>query len=197
MSGVKFSGRTVCVIAGGMSVTARAVRHIALSRMNDKCRVIAVNDAVYLAWWADWLHAGDYKWWAANIDRVQHFRGLKTTIDGVPSGWASNLTNTGRDGFDPDTGTCRNGNNSGYQAVHCAIQAGAAKIVLVGFDMCGRHWFGAHPTEPTPDYGKAMVPHFESLLPALAERRIDVANCALGSMLKCFRIGSLEHELPI
>ena len=195
--GGAFAGRTVCVVAGGTSVTARAVRHVALSRLNDKCRVIVVNDAVYLAWWADWLHSGDYKWWAAHVDRVQHFRGIKTTIDGVPPGWARCLVNTGLSGFDPDPECCRNGNNSGYQAIHCAINAGAAKIVLLGFDMLGRHWFGGHPTEPIPDYSAAMVPHFEGLLPALAERKTDIVNCAHGSMLKCFRFGVLEEELPV
>lgn len=44
-------------------------------------------------------------------------------------------------------GTIGRGGNSGFQALNLALQFGARRIVMVGFDMSARHgvhWHGAH-----------------------------------------------------
>lgn len=187
-----FRGKTTVIIGGGSSVTAAAIRSVIIARLEDRCRIIAVNDAIYLAWVADWLHAHDFEWWRSNIQRVHRFPGIKTTLHtSVPTAWAQSLRETGRDGFDPDPSACRTGNNSGYQAIHCAIHAAARKIILLGFDMRGPHWFDAQDT----DYVAAMAPHFVTLLPALHERNIDAVNCSPGSLLPGFRHAALASEL--
>jgi hypothetical protein len=47
-----------------------------------------------------------------------------------------------------DPGVVGDGGNSGFQALNLAVQFGAQKIILVGFDMRldrGTHWHGRHP----------------------------------------------------
>lgn len=156
---------------------------------------------MFLAWWADWLHACDAKWWRANIDYVQRFEGLRSTADDTtPLQYrALRFERTGIQGFDRRRGRIR-GNNSGYQALHLAVAAGAARVVLVGFDMQGGHWFDGPADAYAADYG-TMALHFKSLRRTLKARGVEVFNCSPGSALTCFpfedlgqlfgRIGSL------
>ncbi len=181
-------GQTVVIIGGGASLSLAQIRTIAMKRLAGRCRVIAVNDAVYPAWWADWLHACDAKWWQWHIQEVQHFSGIKTTVENeVPDGWVDGfLKQTGIEGFDPDPSSIRTGGNSVYQAICIAMHAGAARIVLVGVDMRGPHWFGDHPDKITPNFSVDLAPHFETLKPALAERGVAVANASLTTALQAF-----------
>lgn len=176
--------KTVVILGGGASVTASLFRSVAASRLANRCRVIAVNDAVYLAWWSDWLHAQDFKWWQANIQNLTGFNGIKTTIDDiVPAQWVTgHFRITGQRGFDLNPTCIRTGNNSGYQAIHSAIHSGTRKIVLLGFDMNGDRWHAGLPNEPKCDYPNVMQPHFESIIPALEERKIEI-YCATKSPL--------------
>lgn len=199
-----WTGKTAVVIGGGPSVSARQIRAIAQARLDlsSKIRVIAVNDAVYLAWWADWLHAHDRKWWSWHIQKIHKFAGVKTTLsEDVPAPWVTGfLKNTGRLGFDPDPGNCRHGNNSGYQAIHIAMHAGVEKIILVGFDMQKApggesHWFGDHPIIEPAMHQITMAPSFESLVDPLAVLGISVINASPGSALATFPMAELESLL--
>jgi len=181
-----FSGFPVVIIAGGESVTARDFHSIAIARLENRIRVIAVSDAVYPAWWADWLHSCDMKWWTAHIQRVQHFPGIKTTLDPlVPRQWAGLLQNTGKEGFDPDPENCRTGANSSYQAMHCSIHAYGSEICLVGVDVNnGGYWFGGHQfSRIDVDRTEVMLPHFSGLVPELEARKIKVVNASKPSLL--------------
>lgn len=193
-----FAGHTVVILANGASFTAKAARHVAIARLEDRCRVIAVNDTIYPAWWADWLHATDAKWWRWHIQSVQHFRGIKTAlVEGLPPPWGVGLLrNTGKEGFDPDADACRNGGSSGYAAIHCAIHAGAKRILLVGLDLSGERWFGRHPDGLETDYAIVMAPSFPTIIPAAIERGVRIINCSLDSSLTCFPKLSLEEALP-
>lgn len=194
-------GQTVVVIGGGPSLTLAQVRHIAIARLEGRCRVIAVNDAAFVAWWADWLHACDEKWWMWHAQRAPQFPGRKTTLAETlpPQSGVDWLRNTGNEGFDPDPTCCRTGSSGVYQAMHCSIHAGARRILLVGVDMKDdgdrSHWFGDHP-EPSPcDRAEVMVPKFPTLRSALEAGGIDVINCSPGSALKEYLQGVLEQSL--
>ena len=190
-----WTGRTVVILGGGQSLTAEVVRQVAIARQRNRCRVIAVNDAIYLAWWADWLHAADCKWLYWHSDAVCKFPGIKTTIcENVPNDWVTGkLRVTGIEGFDETLGCIRSGKNSGYQAIHCAAQAGAKQIALVGFDMHGKHWFGGHRDGIRSDIASICLPYFETL--KLDELGIDVVNCSQNSLLNCFRKATLESVI--
>lgn len=180
--------QTVVIIAGGESVTAKDIRQIAIARLEGRCRVLAVNDAVYLtAGIADWIHAADARWWGWHHHRLTDFGGTKTTVHSRTSlEWVTGcLQKTGKDGFDPNP-SCVRGNNSGMQAICIAVHAGANRLILVGFDLQGGHWFGRHPDGIDDARSTAMLPYFNSLARPLQERGIDVVNTSESSLLTCF-----------
>lgn len=203
---------TAVIIGGGPSLTLKQIRAIArarLTRAND-FRVIAVNDAVYAAWFADWLHACDGTWWREHIFGVHAFPGIKTTLDEtIPAPWVTGyLENSGNEGFDPDPSRCRTGGNGVYQAICICIHLGVKSIVLAGVDMKDsptgeKHWFGDHPEHfcgghrraIKVDFARNMLWQFPTLLPTLAERGIEVLNINLDSALETFKKIPIEQAL--
>lgn len=200
-----WEGRTAVIIAGGPSLSPMQLHHIALARGDDRCRVIAVNDAVFVASYADWLHAGDLKWWRWHVQRVGRlgFAGIKTTCsDDVPAPWVHGyLEYCGDAGFDPRPTHLKSGRSSAYQAAAIAIHAGCKRILLVALDMKRGpngelHWFGEHPEKnPTVNHGVQMAPMWDTLVPTLEERGIQVLNCSPDSALETFPKADLFSEL--
>src|SRR3990167_6401454 len=69
-------GKTAVLVGSGESLTTERVRRIAIARAKDFIRVIAVNDAVYVCWFADIAYACDVKWWRYH-GSLAGFRGEK------------------------------------------------------------------------------------------------------------------------
>jgi hypothetical protein len=68
---------------------------------------------------------------------------------------------------------------------------GAQTILLLGFDMCGDHFFGKHPAglangSPFP----AFIKSFESIT-----EDVEIINCTRLTALNCFPKMSLESAL--
>jgi hypothetical protein len=185
-----FDGCTVAVIGSGPSLTAYQLHLVGQARLEGRCRVIACNEAIYVAWWADWLHAADHKWWHWSWHRVQHFKGRKTGLsDALPSAWGVGfLKLTGVDGFDPDPSCVRSGQTSGYQAVHSAIHAGAKRILLLGIDMKGNgeHFHRPHPDKSGPGWLTSAA-KFDGLVQPAADRGVEILNCSPGSAVTAFK----------
>lgn len=194
-----FDGLRVVIIAGGSSVTLPDIHAIAQARLRQESdlRVIAINDAIFPAFWADWVHACDARWWEWHYHKLGDYRGIRTTLDEkVPEGWAMRLKNTGQTGFDEDPANCRTGSNGAYQAMHSAIHAGVREICLVGVDMdLEGHWHPPREGVRHCDRPNVMLPKFESLAPALAERGIGVVNASQRSLLEVWPKASLESFL--
>jgi len=201
-------GPTVVIMGGGPSYNLKQNRWIAQARLTNQCRVIAVNDAVFGAWWADWLHACDSKWWMWHRETAVKFPGIKTTCtETVPIQWAEWVRsqvdpvtgNTG--GFAERADEVAGGGNGGYQAIQLAVKAGGKRVVLVGFDMhdithendeSDAHWFGDHPDRIRSNYSGSMLHYFPTLLDPLAERGVEVLNATPGSAITCFPTTDLE-----
>lgn len=185
-----------------------------------RLRAIAVNDAYRLAPWADILYFADARWWKWHKDRPEYqaFAGERITIENV----GDDLTDAQRTEFysqlqAAQIGLLHNygigsavlsekpngvvtGQNSGYQALNIAVLAGAARILLVGFDMKpaddGRmHWFGDHPVKTHASVFSVMVNNFDRLARRRGAGGPEIINCTPGSALACFPRSSLEHEL--
>jgi hypothetical protein len=144
-------GKTCIIVAGGPSAKDQDYD---LARRAG-LRAIVVNNAHALAPWADALFACDLAWWR-RYGPALSFEGLRLSTDknaceprqpwGVqrvgldrPSD-RLNLVRYNHVGW---------GGNSGFQALNLAIQFGATKILLAGYDMTtahGLHWHGAHPS---------------------------------------------------
>ncbi len=198
---------TVVVIGTGPSLTLSQLHLVARARLAERCHVIVVNDAVFVAWWADWLHACDYKWWAWHRDTAPKFPGIRTTcIETVPESWARYLkviipnTEGDRGGFAEDPDTVAGGGNGGYQAIQLAVKAGGHKVLLLGLDMKladdgNPHYHGDHPDQTRSDYKNTMLPHFPGLAKDPKRLNVEVLNCSPGSAIDCFPRVPIEEAL--
>lgn len=103
------------------------------------------------------------------------------------------------DGLSADPSKITHGKNSGHQAVSLAIAFGAARVILLGYDMSATkgkagHFFGDHR-------GGAMSPyptfraHFETLARAAKVRGIQIVNCSRQTALTCVPRGTLADAL--
>lgn len=189
-------GQTVTVIATGPSLTKddaqEAVR---------ESRVIAVNNAVQWAPGAAALYACDYDWWRHNAFAWRDFGGLKFTwcneaarafgLIHVPSEQGPGL---GRESI-------RTGKNSGYQAINLAYLLGAARILLLGFDMQptgGRlhcHADHRHTHNPTESLFRQWRALMSPLADDLASEGVEVINCTRQTALTQFRRAPLRAVL--
>ena len=195
------SPRPVIIVAGGPSVTISDVRTIGIARSQDRCRVMAINDAVYPCWFADHVHACDRRWWDEH-QGLPHFFGLKTSVEPTRFPDVDQLQNTGVAGFDPTPGCVRTGMNSGYQGVHIAAQAGAEKIILLGIDFTNDgardHWFGRHKPGMDKHSSVGDWRHlFRELTDELTGKGVQILNASQRSTLSwlpSFKIETLiEH----
>lgn len=167
----------------------------------DLATVIAINNAVELAPWADIVLGGDLKWWRRNKG-LPVFQGFKYTChSAVPKVYPDvlRLIPTGIEGFEWEPGRVRTGWNSGYVAPQLAAQMGASKILLLGYDMqpspSGEdHWHAPHPDGTHPGYARCL-PLFASLVQPLADHGIQIVNCSPGSALRVFPCQPLNEAL--
>lgn len=169
--------------------------------------MIAVNDAYRLLPGAAVLYACDAAWWHHHKG-APDFQGERWSSHGSPSPTRHNDKTEvaerygvrlvwGRDqaGFSTDPEAIHYGSNSGFQAVNLALLMGARRVVLVGFDMHGAHFFGAHPKplRNTTSYG-GFIRAFERAADRLPEG-VQILNATPGSALRCFPMVSLDDVL--
>lgn len=103
-------------------------------------------------------------------------------------------------GLSPWPNAVRTGMNGGYQALGIAIAAGAARVVLVGYDMAfamdGKsHWHGGHKQDPLRAddiYRNVYRKHFEELV---LPPGVQVLNASPVSLIKAFPKVSIQDAL--
>lgn len=196
-----WSGKAVVIVASGESA-----KEVDLNLARGRCPVVVVNNGFRLAPWADALYAADLKWWEVYRDAVE-FPGIKIAAsadaakkfglrqiefcDAAGSEEASVLSLA-------EKGKVARGGNSGFQAVNIAAQAGASKVILVGFDFCGSHWHGDHegnlrnPRQFAMDRWAKTLDAQADILEAAG---IDVINCSPDSRLTAYRKASFEMAM--
>lgn len=190
----RFPNSTIVCLGAGPSLTAEDV-----AACRGKAHVIAINDTVTLAPWADVLYACDRKWWQAHPETAS-FRGLKYGLQSLNRPDVQILENTGDQGIEVEPTGVRTGKNSGYQAINLAVHLGAKRIVLLGYDMQpGRHgklhFFGNHAwTNVLPPF-QLFLALFETLAGPLQALGIEVVNCSRVSALNVFPRQSLTEAL--
>lgn len=189
-----FPGRTIACLATGPSLTRADVQ-----ACRGRLPVIAVNDAVRWAPWADVLYACDAKWWDKHPETTA-FAGLKVGQQFVTGREDVHfLKNTGDADLETEPTGVRTGKNSGYQAINVAVHLGARRILLLGYDMqmspTGQRNFVAVP-RPAPDPQFALwIAYFATLVAPLRALGIEVLNCSRQTALRCFPRVPLERAL--
>lgn len=200
-----WSGETAIVIASGPSLTKQDV---GLCRGRGK--VIAIKKCVELAPWADVVYGCDGPWWRSVVGLMK-FQGLKLSFEPTVCGTEWGIQHVDipdkklhRFVFDK-VGTIGSGGNSGFQALNLAAQFGAARIILLGFDMGGGgenlHWYGRNnwmqANNPTEENFYRWRRHLDESAPILKERGIDVINATRSTSLTCFRRLPIEEALSL
>lgn len=180
-------------MATGPSLTAQDAQAV-----RGKARVMAVNNAITLAPFADALWASDAKWYRWH-QGVPSFHGLKFCLEGTHYRDVKTLQPTGRLGLELDPHGVKTGENSGYAAINCAVHLGAKRIVLLGYDMQygpkgERHFFGDHPERATRR-NESYLPNYLTLVEPLRRLGIEIINCTRRTALKCFPRQSLDVVL--
>lgn len=120
-----------------------------LCRAWGRARFLAVNDSWRLCPWADALYACDGAWWRKH-GGVPGFQGLKLTYEAAAArqfGLRRVIIDRGNNTLVLGGAAVGDGGNSGFQALNLALNWGAKRVLLVGFDMSiagGEHWHGRH-----------------------------------------------------
>jgi len=161
------------------------------------CTTVAINNAIFLCPWADYLYAGDAKWWAHHGPEIKWFRGERVSHEKYKG--TRQFTGSGR--------FARFGGNSGHQAVQWAAINGAPGLALLGFDqkhrklgkdehgrpVVQRHFHGDHP----PELGNAQnIDHWPRMMDRTAvdlkRMEIPVLNLTRDTALTCFERITVE-----
>lgn len=190
-------GETVVCLASGPSLTDADVAYV-----RGKARVVAVSDNYRKAPWADALYSHDARWWEAH-QGVQSFTGLKYAGERVCREWGVTSLRIGTEqGLSADPCVLNHGKNSGYQAIGLSVHFGAAKIVLLGYDMQaaddGReHWFGSHPKHVRKGLPlQSFIRNFGTLVQPLRSLGVEIINCSRRTALPWFPQMPIEEALP-
>lgn len=197
-----WSDRPCAIIATGPS----AKREAAIPGLRGSFGVIAIKEAaVDLAPWADVAYGCDAAWWI-------HRRGLPN-FRGVKVAWAPRvgteypdvhlirIAESGRSRpHDREyihrilvdrPGVIGSGHSSGFQALNLAVQFGARRVALIGFNLSGSHYYGRNnwPKAGNPDDAQFARCRgaYEGASPFLKSIGVDVVNTTTGSALGCFR----------
>jgi hypothetical protein len=168
---------TWAVLATGKSLNAEsveAVRHLP---------AVAVSDAYKLAPWAIALASADFAWWKHH-EQAQRFKGKKFTAAPDWQGMHELRRIPG----------VSSGINSGLLGLRVAVELGAKRVLLLGFDMQGDHFFGKHPTPlKNPDERRFQV--FKNQFMSYRPRGVEIINCNLESGLDVYPKASLADCL--
>lgn len=167
----------ICATGPSMSqAVAYSVRHLP---------TVVVNNAWQLRPDAAALVAQDKAWWN-QYPEAKDFAGRKfstNVINGVERILPSGLLLTG--------------SGSGMLAIQVAVMLGATKMLLLGYDMRGSHYFGPYP-KPLKETSLSRYEVFKAQLQIMeaemARQNVDVVNCTQGSALDCFRMSTVEQE---
>ncbi len=207
------SGKTVAILASGPSMT------------KEQCEVvrdrgwyaIAINETWRLALWADMLYGCDWQWWRTCRPLQADFKGLRV-LGSLPNTtkkrahlpsemkWQEPLLHyvPVRAGYSKMLLGGREigaGSNSAFQAANIAVRCNVSRLVLLGVDCHSpnKHWHGNHSHPEAPHQKKTLMKTWmkawELSVDQLAERKVEVVNCSLGSALKVFPIRKVETVL--
>lgn len=200
-------GETVLLMATGPSLCRQdtdAVRSAATASPAPSPRVIVVGEAWRAAPYADALYHADRVWWDAYAG-APAFPGLCITQDAnggltcADRYGLSVVTSVKAPGISTDPAVVHRGWNSGFQALQLAIHLGAARIILLGFDMAkgpdGRKSWAANRPASLVRHSpyEQFVRAFTDAAPQVEAAGVEVLNASRVSALQCFpRVALLD-----
>jgi hypothetical protein len=200
----RFSGQTVFVVGGGPSLVGFDFSGLA----GRRC--VAVNAAGYDLPAADILLFHDNSWFEANRELLDEWRGLLVTPSRHAKATAPDRVRrvelAERPDFPIGCGPVRIGHSSGQTAVSLAITLGAARVVLLGFDMQAREgrthyhrdrplYTDEHTRKTALVYATEFLPFWQGWSRAARAVGCEVMNATPGSALDEFPLVDIEDVL--
>ena len=196
-----WTNESVAIVASGASVEPKQV-----ACLKNRMRVIAIKKNIELAPFADVVYGCDGPWWRS-VQFLPKFTGLKLSFEPTVCNAETGIAKVeipdkhgDRLLFDR-VGVVGSGGNSGFQALNLAAQFGAARILLIGFDMQGEHWYGRNnwgqSNNPGPWNFPRWIAAFRNASVELMARNVDVVNASPISQIKGFRKQSVEETLRL
>lgn len=182
------------ILASGPSLTQADI-----DRVRGLGKVVAINNQIFNAPWADVLYACDCKWWREYADKIPaEFTGEKLTFSRYGYRWgaktvASRRSKSPDDGF--GVGYIHTGKNSGFQALNIEINLGTRVVCLLGYDY--QHTGGKRHNHADHKNGlgnaTGVVEWLEYMRSAANDTRgTRVVNCTRDSAIDCFERMDLE-----
>lgn len=197
-----WSGEAALIVATGTSAAGEP-----LDAFKGRCRCIVIKSSWRLAPWADVLYGLDRGWWLAN-NGCPEFKGLKVS----PSPTACRIyglrevrLKTRAEVLTKEMGVLgcglkTGGGHSGFQAINLAVQFGAKRLLLVGFDMHinGRaHWHQDYRGVAKPDQGR--IETWREALDECAQQftalGVEIINCSRDSALRAYPKRTLQEAM--
>lgn len=195
---VRWPGGTILCLASGPSLTREDVEY-ARSRVDG---VVAVNNCIFMAPWADVLYASDTRWWTWHHDKLDAMTRWRYTLQKTAADFATVLRNAGPEGLEPKPDGLKHGYQSGYAAINLAAHLGGtgSRVVMLGYDLRvdaeGRHhWHPDHKNGTHVDYNKGLRV-MPTILEPLQRLGVAIVNCSPGTAIRGIPRMPLRDVLP-
>lgn len=148
------------------------------------------------------LYACDERWWRLRGPSPEEFAGERFIGLGEWPGCTGCNVVSGDDALRWSGPKLGAGANSGYQALNLALMTGAARVVLLGYDMAigtgPTHWHGDHGqglSNPTDRMLAGCRQLLDKVAPEIAEHGVEVLNASRATALRRYPRVSLEEAL--
>ena len=178
-----WAGLTVACLASGPSLTVMDVGRVHTAGL----ATVVTNDTFKIAPFAQAIFAADQGWWQQHIHEITIPAQRWTTSRAAAVEFDLNLLGARHA-------------NRGAGAIRLAMEQGAARVILLGYDCSldeGLHWHGAHTRTFNPDAAALKIwrEQFEAVAEIAKERDVEVLNCSRRTALECFECADLDNEL--
>jgi hypothetical protein len=182
--------------------------------------ILAIKETADLAPWADAVYGCDAPWWIYRKG-LPEFKGLKLAYHKdalerfpdlhrveIPDIYTAKLKfeKTGSVGAGGEGHPGGGGGHSGFQAINLALQFGAKRVLLVGFDLNeteqvngGFHYYGRNnwtrANNPTAEKLSRWAKTIDGLRGQIAGLGVEILNASQSSRIKAFRKVTIEQAL--
>lgn len=191
-----WEGATVCILGGGPSLPMSA-------NIPPDCKIIAINEAGLSRYTkADVLFFGDFRWYDWNRQRMKFYMGREIITRGYDYMYPDHIKVARWDKSQPihAGSNALGGVCSGGSAIDLAYKRGAARIVLLGFDMNDKGKPNFHDMHKEPPVAKSRaneyIPSIEAAAKILKQAGVEVLNATPKSKLNCFEMVDLSDLWP-
>jgi len=192
--------QTAAIVACGPSANKKDV-----GLLRGRMPVLAIKEAaVDLCPWADAVYGCDAPWWRYRLG-LPKFKGLKLRWIGngltdYPDVHGITIKDKSLDRILLDEpGVIGSGRNSGFQALNIEAQFGAKRVLLIGFDMQGEHFYGRNIWQMANNPDALNFQKWQAAFRIASEdlKRIgvEVVNGSMQSAMNCFPRMTVEQAL--